>query len=43
VSASPTPGVMERLETMGADRAIVYVNAPFEPAVERVHAAVGAR
>jgi len=43
VSASPTPGVMERLEAMGADRAIAYVNAPFEPAVERVHAAIGAR
>jgi alkanesulfonate monooxygenase SsuD/methylene tetrahydromethanopterin reductase-like flavin-dependent oxidoreductase (luciferase family) len=43
VSAAPNPTALDRLESLGVHRAVVFVSAPFERAVSRLHPLVAAR
>ena len=43
VSASPNPAALDQLEDLGVHRAVVFVGPPFEHAVARVQAVIGAR
>ena len=43
VSTSPNPAALDHLEELGVDRAVVFVGPPFEQAVARVRAVLGAR